>query len=149
MKEFEQILDLGEGFWKENRRYSGKKIDIVRGQNIPSNSKTIDRTLYPSGIVSHKSTDVRAKSYSNPKSLYWLGMRFVNKLLEYRGEIRRDHKIGATYYLMWAVEESRVPRILEWFVPLDGISDQHKKMLKLVQIDAQKVGVEVKIILVK
>ncbi len=113
----ENILDFGEGFWKADRLLSGKKIDRLRNQNIPHNSRTIDRTSGLSCIISHKSTDLRRKSYINSRTVYRLGMRYVQQLANYQGEIRRDYKIGATYHLHWATDRLDCERILEWFIP--------------------------------
>ena len=99
------FLGLGKDFWARNRLASGNEIDQVREQNIPRNSKTIDRTVGMSCVVSHKSTDIRLKSYLLPGSIYRTGIRFCRELAIYGGEIRRNHKIGATYYLTWAVAD--------------------------------------------
>jgi len=42
---FGEMISLGEGFWTRDRRRSGPYVDELRGQNIPGNSKAIDRTL--------------------------------------------------------------------------------------------------------
>lgn len=113
----ENILDFGEGFWKADRMRSGKKIDQLRNQNIPHNSKTIDKTAGLDCIISHKSTDLRRKSYLDSRTVYRLGMKYIQQLANYQGEIRRDHKIGATYHLHWATDNPDCQRILEWFIP--------------------------------
>lgn len=139
-----KIISFGDGFWKENRMKSGKEIDLYRNQNIPQNSKTIDRTMRLSGVVSHKSTDVRRKSYAKPNTIYRLGMRFAKELQNYRGEIRRNHKIGASYYLNWAIESKDTSRVLEWFLPLN-VNKEQKKEIEWVVTDAAKLGITVQI----
>ncbi|MDO8459161.1 MAG: hypothetical protein Q7T07_19845 [Burkholderiaceae bacterium] len=110
-----EVTSLGDGFWSRDRKKAGLLVDVLRGQNIPGNAKTIDRTLVPDGIVSHKSTDLRCKSYQSPRAVYRLGMAFARSVAQYQGEVRRNHKIKATYFLEWAVQRSDAPRILEWF----------------------------------
>lgn len=138
-------LDFGSGFWREERLLSGKRIDVLRGQNIPHNSRSIDRTLVPNGIVSHKSTDLRLKSYRSPRAVYRLGMRFVREIQDYSGETRCDHKKKATYHLRWAIETSSAVRILEWFIPAKGVSEEQEFSLTQVVNDAKAAGVTVKI----
>lgn len=140
-----EVVDFGEDFWKRDRRQSGKDIDVIRGQNIPTNARVIDRTLVPPGVVSHKSTDLRRKSYRRPGSIYRRGMQFVKKLANYTGETRQDHKKGATYYLHWALEGPESKRVLEWFVPLNGVSKDHENALGKVVQDAKEYGVVVRI----
>lgn len=142
------IISVGKGFWKEERKVSGKKLDLFRGQNIPHNSKTIDRTEGIAAVISHKSTDLRRKSYSRPKSIYRLGMKFVNQLRKYNGEVSRNLQIGATYHLYWAIENEDCPRILEWFIPADNIKMDQAKMIDRVIIEAENLGVSVKIFLI-
>lgn len=139
------VINFGRGFWCECRRLTGKRIDVLRGQNIPHNSRCIDRTLVPKGIVSHKSTDLRLKTYRSPCSVYWRGMRFVAELAGYKGEIRCDHKKKATYHLHWAVEEADAPRVLEWFVPASGVAAEHELALNRVVADAKLRGVRVEL----
>ena len=127
---------------------SGKRVDVLRGQNTPHNSRSIDRTLVPHGVVSHKSTDLRLKSYRSGRSVYRLGMRFVREVQNYAGEIRSDHTKKATYNLHWAVEAPNAARLLEWFIPAFGISDEQERSLDQVIVDAQAVGVVVKLFLV-
>lgn len=132
-------LDFGAGFWRECRKQSGKRVDVLRGQNIPHNSRSIDRTLVPNGVVSHKSTDLRLKSYRSPATVYRLGIRFVYELLAYSGEIRCDHMKKATYHLHWAVEAADAVRVLEWFVPLSGVTAEQEAALARV-VDAAKIA---------
>jgi hypothetical protein len=139
------LVDFGNGFWCECRKLSGKRVDVLRGQNIPHNSRSIDRTLVPNGVVSHKSTDLRLKSYRSPRTVYRLGMRFVREVREYSGEIRCDHKKKATYHLHWAIEAPDAARILEWFIPASGISDEQECSLKQVIDEAKTAGVIVKL----
>jgi hypothetical protein len=138
-------VDFGRGFWRECRKLSGKRIDVIRGQNIPHNSRCIDRTLVPRGIVSHKSTDLRLKSYRSATSVYRRGMNFVADLVAYKGEVRCDHKKKATYHLHWAVEGNKARRVLEWFVPACGVSDEQVAALKRVVQDGLVLGVRVEI----
>lgn len=142
-------IDFGSDFWKKDRKTSGKNVDVLRGQNIPGNSKTIDRTVGLGCIVSHKSTDFRLKSYQQPNRVYQLGMHFVRQLVRYKGEVRMDHQIGATYNLQWAVETGKTKRILEWFVP-DFVKDLpiEKELLRVIA-NAKDLGVEVRIYSVK
>jgi hypothetical protein len=142
-------VDFGSGFWREQRMVSGKRIDVLRGQNIPHNSRSIDRTLVPNGVVSHKSTDLRLKSYRSPRTVYRLGTRFVREVQEYSGEIRCDHKKKATYHLHWAVEAPGAARILEWFIPACGISNEQECSLKQVIDEAKTAGVLVKLFRVR
>ena len=143
------ILDFGDDFWSGDRRLSGKRIDVLRGQNIPGNSRVIDRTLVPRGVVSHKSTDVRCKSYRYPSSLYRIGMRFARAVAAYRGEVRQDHQKKATYNLQWAVEGKGVQRILEWFIPASDVSTNHLRAIKQVVRDARDLGVKVRVIRIR
>jgi len=138
-------FDFGENFWKRNRMASGKSIDQLRGQNIPHNSKSIDKTSGLACIISHKSTDIRRKSYTNPKSIFRLGMRFVHDLAIYQGEVRRDHKIGATYHLHWATDNPDCKRILEWYIPASIIPEEKINAIKKVIITAKAHGVKVNI----
>jgi len=94
-----QNIDFGQDFWKGDRKASGRSIDGLRGQNIPFNSKIIDPTIGLDAVVSHKSTDIRLKSYLSAQRLYRLGTHFVRQLMNYNGEVRMGHKIGATYNL--------------------------------------------------
>jgi hypothetical protein len=142
-------IDFGAGFWTMDRKSSGKNIDVLRGQNIPGNSRTIDRTIGLGCIVSHKSTDFRLKSYQPANRIYHLGMHFVRHLLKYKGEIRMDHKIGATYNLQWAVEVPECKRILEWFIPDCERSDAVEQALNRVVTNAAIAGVEVQLFKVK
>ena len=142
-------LDFGAGFWSGDRRLSGKRIDVLRGQNIPGNSRVIDRTLVPRGVVSHKSTDVRCKSYRYPSSIYRIGMRFAQALAAYRGEIRQDHQRKATYNLQWAVEGHDVQRILEWFIPANDVSADHMRAVKRVVRDARDLGVKIQVLRIR
>ena len=142
-------IDFGGDFWKKDRKASGKNIDVLRGQNIPGNSKTIDRTISLGCIVSHKSTDFRLKSYQPANRLYQLGMHFVRQLVRYKGEVRMDHKIGATYNLQWAVEAENTTRILEWFVPDFALDNSTEKALLRFIENAKKSGVDVHIYAVK
>lgn len=137
-------IHIIDGFWRGNRLATGKLIDEWFGQNIPSNSRTIDRTVGTNCVVSHKSTDLRLKSYTSPNRVYSLGISFVKTLSNYSGEVRRNRKIRATYDLRWAVDSSDSRRILAWFVPLD-IPEGHERMLERVVRDAEDYGVEVEI----
>lgn len=137
---------FGAGFWLTDRRLSGKRIDVLRGQNIPHNAKVIDRTVGANCVVSHKSTDLRLKSYRSPRAVYRLGMHFVRQLSDYRGEVRCDHRLKATFNLHWALEDPKVRRLLEWFVPQNGISAEHEDALAKVIEEAGKLGVSVVII---
>ena len=145
---FGEVINLGEGFWAQDRRKSGLQVDVLRGQNIPGNSKAIDRTLVPDGVVSHKSTDLRCKSYQSPRVIYRMGMAFVRSVADYKGEVRRNHSLKATYFLEWAVQRAEAPRILEWFVPLEGVTTEQGLALCQVVEDAARLGVEVKLYLV-
>ena len=139
------LFDLGADFWNKDRRRSGQEIDVLRGQNIPPNSKAIDRTVGISGVVSHKSTDLRCKSYQSPNTVYRLGVSFVNSLANYNGEVRRNRKIKATYFLNWAVEQPHAPRVLEWFVPRQGVSEKQEDAMARVITYGREHGIEVKI----
>jgi hypothetical protein len=136
-------IDFGRGFWRGDRKLSGKRIDVLRMQNIPHNSRCIDRTVGGKCVVSHKSTDLRLKSYQSPQAVYRLGMCFVGQLRTYAGEVRRDHKKKATYHLHWAVEAPDAVRVLEWFVPLSGVTPAHESALQRVIEDASRAGVTV------
>jgi len=137
--------DFGRGFWARDRLATGKEIDNLRGQNIPSNSRTIDRTTVPTSIVSHKSTDIRRKSYRRLSKVYRTGMRFATELSQYEGEIRKDHRKKATYHLHWALEMSECKRVLEWFIPLTGVADDQMQAVERVVRDAAALGVEVNV----
>ncbi len=142
-QERDVALNFGEGFWREDRKLSGKRIDVLRGQNIPPNSVSIDRTDGLANIVSHKSTDLRLKSYRSPKSVYRLGMRFVRQLASYQGEVRADHHKKATYHLHWMTENPNCRRTLEWFIPASGVADEQWLGLERVVADAAPMGVSV------
>lgn len=135
--------DLGRGFWRKNRLASGKEIDSIRGQNIPSNSKTIDRTEGLNVMISHKSTDIRLKSYIRPRAVYRIGMRYVRQIASYNGEVRKDHKKKATYHLHWAVETEDSKRVLEWFLPLKGVANEQEVAIHKVVVEAGELGVDV------
>lgn len=138
-------VNLGLDFWNVERKLAGKQLDVLRGQNIPSNARTIDRTVGGSTVVSHKSTDLRYKSYRSASTVYGLGTSFVRSLKAYKGETRRDNKIKATFHLEWAVASPDAVRILEWFVPLDGITEQQEHSLQRVVEYGQRHGVVVSI----
>ena len=72
-------------------------------------------------------------------------MRFAHQLVFYKGEIRQDHKRKMTFYLHWATDADDCARILEWFVPLRGVSAQHEAMIEKVIQDAGKLGVDVRV----
>jgi hypothetical protein len=146
--EFGEAFDceFGAGFWLSDRRLSGKRIDVLRGQNIPHNAKVIDRTIGANCVVSHKSTDLRLKSYRSPRAVYRLGMHFVRQLCAYRGEVRCDHRLKATFNLHWGVEDPSARRFLEWFVPQTGISAEQEDALAQVIEEASKLDVRVVII---
>lgn len=135
-------LHIRDGFWRENRLASGRSLDALFGQNIPSNAKTIDRTVGTHRIVSHKSTDLRLKSYRNPGRVYRLGMSFVQSLIDYQGEVRRDRKLKATYHLYWATEHPECERVLAWFVP-QFVGEDHETAIARVVRDARRRAVEV------
>lgn len=142
---FGEVISLGDGFWTGDRRKSGLHVDVLRGQNIPGNSKAIDRTLVPDGVVSHKSTDLRCKSYQSPQVIYRMGMAFAKSVAHYKGEVRRNHSRRATYFLEWAVQRAQAPRILEWFVPSEGISAEQEQALRRVVEEGARLGVEVRL----
>jgi hypothetical protein len=125
-------LDLGLGFWQQERRLAGKQVDAIRGQNIPSNAKAIDRTVGSNCVVSHKSTDLRLPSYRKPSAVYATGTSHVRSLQAYKGEVRRDLQIKATYHLYWALEGPGARRMLEWFVPLNGLAPEQEHALQRV-----------------
>jgi hypothetical protein len=138
-------IDLGLTFWDGERKLAGKRVDLLRGQNIPSNARTIDRTVGLFCVVSHKSTDLRCKSYKLPSKVYCLGTSFVRSIAGYKGEVRKDHKIKATYYLNWAVESLDSTRVLEWFVPLHGVTAEQEESLRRVVAYGVTHGVEVRV----
>lgn len=141
-----QEVDFGRGFWLQRRMTSGASIDRIMGQNIPCNSRVIDRTELPNSIVSHKSTDLRLASYRNLTRVYRLGMNFVKSLANYKGEVRMDHRKKATYHLHWAIERDDCKRILEWYIPADGLSNEQESIIEKIVTDAEILGVIVKII---
>ena len=55
-----EVISLGEGFWTQDRRKSGLHVDVLRGQNIPGNSKAIDSTRVPDGVVKRSAQAYRA-----------------------------------------------------------------------------------------
>ena len=139
-------INLGATFWEVERRRAGKLLDGIRGQNIPSNARTIDRTEGISTVVSHKTTDLRCKSYLVSSAVYSLGTSFVRALAAYKGETRRDHKIKATYFLAWALQAPEAKRILEWFVPMRGVTpEQEASMQRVVEYGLSRY-VEVQIL---
>lgn len=142
------ILNYGRGFWEGNRLLSGKRIDVLRSQNIPHNARVIDRTVGLDTVVSHKSTDLRRPSYRSAACVYRVGMRFVRLLAAYDGEVRCDHKKKATYYLRWSIERHG-PRILEWFIPATGITTEQEDALARVTKDAIPLGVTVQLLRIK
>jgi hypothetical protein len=141
----EPPLDFGKNFWKIDRKLSGRNIDAYRDQNIPFNSKTIDRTVGQAGVVSHKSTDIRLKSYQSQARLYSLGMWFARQLAAYKGEVRMDHQIGATYNLQWAVESPEATRTLEWFIPEHELSLSHENTIRRIIAGAALLNITIKI----
>lgn len=72
-------------------------------------------------------------------------MRFVRQLVAYGGETRRDHQKRATYFLTWAVEAQDCVRFLEWFIPLEGVSEEQEKAVERVVETAGQMGIEVQI----
>ena len=104
---------------------------------------TIDRTVGLNIIVSHKSTDMRLKSYFRPSAIYRTGMRYVKVLASYQGEVRRDLKKKATYHLHWAIDGKQTKRILEWFIPLEGVHMEQELAVSRVVETAKDFGVEV------
>jgi hypothetical protein len=138
-------INLGLDFWLKNRLCSGLEIDVLRGQNIPANSRLIDRTVGANGVVSHKSTDLTCKSYRSPSTVYRLGMSFVASIARYKGEVRRNRKLQATYFLHWALEQPNAYRVLEWFVPVDGVSTEQEAALARVVSEGRDKGVEVRL----
>lgn len=135
-----QVLDFGRAFWSDPPFRRGKQLDDLRRQNIPHNSRVIDRTD-GSNMVSHKTTDLRCPTYQSGPRVYHLGMGFVRDLAAYRGEVRRNWKIKATYYLDWCIEENG-RRTLEWFVP-DALTAAQEEALATVVKDAVPLGVTV------
>lgn len=138
-------INLGPTFWTVERRLAGRQVDMLRGQNIPSNARVIDRTVGLSSVVSHKSTDLRCRSYTVPSAVYCLGTSFVRSLAAYQGEIRKDHKIKATYFLGWAIESPDSKRVLEWYVPLHGVTREQEESLQRVVEYGRTRRVEVKV----
>ena len=96
-----------------------------------------------STVVSHKSTDLRCKSYRSASVVYGLGTSFVRSLAAYEGETRQNHKIKATFHLGWAVASPNAFRVLEWFVPLDGVTEEQEASLLRVVEYGQIRGVTV------
>lgn len=141
-----QTIDLGSGFWRRNRLESGASIDGLRGQNIPFNSKVIDRTEGLERIVSHKSTDVRLPSYRKPGAVYRIGMRFVRALAAYQGEVRCDHRKKASYHLHWMVEDPKAERLLEWFVPETGVSEKQEDEMERVVTEGAMRGIKIAVL---
>lgn len=54
-----------------------------------------------------------------------------------------DHRKKATYHLHWAVERWECQRILEWFVPEEGVAEYQELELEQVIIDGAEIGVSV------
>jgi len=144
----DDALDYGRGFWAGDRLLSGKRIDVLRLQNIPHNARVIDRTIGLDTVVSHKSTDLRRPSYRSASRVYRRGMLFVRSLAAYSGEVRCDHQKKTTYYLRWAIEHNG-PRILEWFIPANGITTDQEAALDRVTQDAIRLGVTVEILRIR
>ncbi|GEM_PF-3194860 len=99
----------------------------------------------PDGVVSHNSTDLRCRSYQSPRVIYRMGMAFVRSEAHYQGEVRRNHSLKATYFLEWAVQRPGVPRILEWFIPSEGVTAAQELALRQVVAEGARLGVEVKL----
>lgn len=70
-------------------------------------------------------------------------MRYVRQLSSYTGEVRRDLKKKATYHLHWAVEARNSRRILEWFIPLEGVASEQEVAVTKVITEAEELGVDV------
>lgn len=134
------VLDFGRAFWSDPPFRRGKQLDDLRRQNIPHNSRVIDRTD-GHDMVSHKTTDLRCPTYKSGSRVYQLGMSFVRDLAAYKGEVRRNRKIKATYHLHWCIEENG-RRTLEWFVP-DALTAAQEEALAAVVRDALPLGVAV------
>lgn len=141
-----QPIDLGGGFWRRNRLESGASVDELRGQNIPFNSKVIDRTEALKRIVSHKSTDIRLTSYLRPGAVYRIGMRFVRVLAAYQGEVRCDHRKKVTFHLHRMVEAPKAERLLEWFVPETGVSEKQEDGMERVVTEGARRGIKVAVL---
>lgn len=144
-----ECFDFGKEFWNAYPLQRGKLIDKLRGQNIPFNSKVIDRSKESDCIISHKSTNLRNKSYQTSASIYHLGRRFVKQLEAYKGEVRRDHKIGAAYHLHWATDNPSCKRILEWYLPHFNFSVHHTAAITKIIEEAQLKNIIVEIYTVK
>lgn len=144
-----ECFDFGKGFWHDQPFKRGKLIDVLRNQNIPHNSKAIDRTESLDSIISHKSTNLLNKSYENPSTIYRLGLRFVKQLKMYKVEIRRNNIIGATYHLHWATDNPDCKRILEWFIPDTEISKAKTEAIKKVIEEAELQNIKIDIYAVR
>ena len=70
-------------------------------------------------------------------------MHFAWKLADYSGEVRMDHRKKATYHLHWAVERWECLRVLEWFVPEEGVLNHQEMELERVVNDGAEIGVAV------
>lgn len=137
-----------EDFWDQNRLQSGRQLDSILGQNIPFNSKTIDRTDGLHSYVSHKSTDLRRKTYRSLARIRYIGKHFVRVLSAYKGEVRQDHKLKATFYLMVApfVDAGAEPiKILEWYLPKSGVTKEQITAVEEVAAYGARWGIDVRV----
>jgi hypothetical protein len=144
-----RLDELPTDFWDRNRLQSGRLLDELLAQNIPFNSRAIDRTEGSNHFVSHKSTDLRRKTYQSLSRLRRLGKSFVRALSMYTGEVRQDHQLKVTYYLMvppFVTPDEPVRKTLEWYVPIHGVSVEQERVLREVEQFGAEHSVTVKVI---
>jgi hypothetical protein len=144
-----RLDELPTDFWDRNRLQSGKLLDELLAQNIPFNSRAIDRTEGANHFISHKSTDLRRKTYQSLSRLRRLGKSFVRDLALYKGEVRQDHQLKATYYLMmppFLPHHESIRKTLEWYVPIQGVSCEQERVLREVEELGSEHSVTVKVI---
>lgn len=76
-----------DGVWQQAPFHRGNDIHVVLGENLPANTKTVDRLIYNKGIVeSQKSIDLTAKSYASPGRLESRLTDCLHELQIYKGQ---------------------------------------------------------------
>lgn len=147
--DWREEYDLGPGFWRESRVIIGKGIDNFLGQNIPSNSKTIDKTIGSDAVSSFKSTDLRLRTYQNLLVVRRMVRSWIERLNAYRGETRADNIRKVTFVGDWGDLGPQGQRLLEWFIPSVKLSEELEELLKELEELALGHGVELRIYRIK
>ncbi|MEW6350271.1 MAG: hypothetical protein AB1646_14485 [Thermodesulfobacteriota bacterium] len=112
----------------------GWAIEDLLKRNLPRTFKGIDR--WENGVAtSIKSMDLRAKFYQDPAGILSVGQKYVDKLVKFRGAIRRPIEISA---------DEITERVLRLAVPPGATKAQRSALRSLTEYGRQNnVTVEV------